>query len=261
MKKLYCLIFVILVFCQLATGQNKPVLLADISPNWDDLSELINHDVVDSVEYRMEKDPNSLFAVRICSPDPLPITFASINRGQFLARQIIKPRLERLREQWLPGTYAAEMYFLRNTKECKSTKGETHVEYWYVPSCADLPEFVEISKADDITLQYLTFSSKNFNGELISQPVTGEHPLLTPEYYKIVVNKVKELLIKNKTAYLLIETNASGRGARNVQIKVNKLKSLLNQIGIGNHRIFIKKSGWEDSTEDLYPNLTLVYQK
>lgn len=261
MNKLCYLIFVVFVFCEFALSQNKPILLADISPNWDDISELINHDVVDAVEYRMKKDPNGLFAIRICSPDPLPIAFASTDRGQFLAFRIMKPRLETLRNNWSPKTYAAEIYFLRNTKGCKSTRGESHVEYWYVPSYADLPEFVEISKAEDITLQYLTFFSKSFNGELISQPVTQEHPLLNHEYYKIVVNKVKELLIKNKTAYLLIETNAFGRGARNVQLKVNKLKSLLNQIGIDNHRIITKKSGREDSKEDLYPNLTIVYQK
>lgn len=261
MNKLCCLIFVILVFCEIAISQNNPVLLADISPNWDDISELINHQVVDGVEKRLKQDPNGLFAIRICSTDPLPIAFASAHQGEFFAVRIMKSRLETLRNNWSPKTYAAEMYFLRNTKGCKSTKGISHVEYWYVPGYADLPEFVEIKKADDITLHHLTFFSKNFNGELISLPKSQEPLLLTPEYYEMIINKVKELLIKNKTAYLLIETDAFGGGARKVQLKVNNLKLILNQIGIGNHRIFIKKSGWENSKEDLYPNLTIVYQK
>lgn len=242
--------------------QNKPVFLAQVSPNPDDITELINHDVVDKVENYLRKDPKGLFAIRTCSSDPLPVAFAYANGGQFFALRLMKERLSSFINPQTKEFAESKMFFLRNDKGCKFYGSKSFVEYWFVPSEADFPPFIEIKKTENFNNKVLIYNYKEFDGDLLSLTPSKDFTLLTPDYYESIKKKLVELLKEDKTAFVLVNYPTYGNSYNNaVQLQTYLIKN-----GIGKHRIFIKKCAAscyisQEERKTLYPNLTITYQK
>lgn len=262
MGKLTCLAFIILVFCNVLMGQKTPVFLAQVSPNPSDIIELINHDVVDKVEKYLRKDPKGLFAIRTCSSDPLPVAFAYSNGGQFFALRLMGERLSSLKYTSNVEIAEPKMFFLRNDKGCKFYGNKSFVEYWFIPSDADFPPFIEIKKTTNTNNKVLIYNYKEFDGDLVSLPPSEDFTSLTPQYYESVKKKLIDLLKEDKTAFVLINYPIYGNSYNNAV----QLQTYLINGGIGKHRIFIKKCAAscyipEEERKTLYPNLTIIYQE
>lgn len=263
MKTVFCIFFVNL-FCLIVAAQSKPVLLADISPDWEDVSEIVNHKVLDAVIYEFEKDARGLLAVRICSSDPLPVAFASSHQLRFFASVTIPRRLKSFRELRFLRENEADFYILRNPKGCNSSNKKFHTEYWYVSSSADMPEFIEVRKADTILVENLTSSFERTERDILGEDNKAGLVADSAVYEKVISSAIERLL-KNKTAYLLVEGFTERRNTKTFQTKILQLKRELSRASIGDHRIFIKRKQYngdsKDDPKEIYPNITIVYQE
>lgn len=278
MKTLIFSILTIFIFCISAASQisDKPILLGNRT-HYDEDTDALFHSL-EKTQSMFEKDPNAFFAFRVCSTDPLPIAFADA-AGVSYGVEIVKRRLNNLKESSLKNISESNIVFLRNDKNCKFYKNTAITEYWFVPSKADFPAFVEgrniedISK-DDIIYGRDDFSTNTYAGEYVFS-INGKFLSLkdsevkaTPELYEITKSKIVETLKKNKRAYLLIKIPIYGAIKKTIAQKAIQLQKFIIKNGIGDHRVFIKSCVFcmsEDakmpSTSTGYPDVAIVYQK
>lgn len=273
MNKLFYCIVLAFILCGTMSGQgvgdpilrlpDGSLLLARIFPK-DDSSERIIHSIENTSD-KFEKDPNGLYAIRVCSPDPLPVAFVGAS-GVALAVRQITLQLDYLKKTKFLNVPEPNIFFLRNDKGCGLNKNSAATEYWFIPSDAELPEFVEIKKYTDITINGLIFNYSDFDEKLLSLSVT-EDAVLTPNYYEMVKAELVKMLKKDKTSLLLIEVPQFlvKRKTKIIPSQADELKLFLTGKGIGKHRIFIKKNGYYyqevNSNTGFYPNVTIAYQK
>lgn len=271
-KLFYCIVTVfVLSGTMFGQGVGDPLLrspdgsllLARIFPK-DDYAERIIHTIENTAD-KFEKDPNAVYAIRVCSPDPLPVAFAGASGVALAVRQIML-QLDYLKNTKFLNLPESNIFFLRNNKDCGLKNNSAATEYWFVPSNAELPEFVEIKKHTDLTANGLIFNYSDFDEKLlcISAP---EDVALTPRYYEAIKSELVKMLKKNKTSLLLIEAPQflmKGK-IKTIPSQADELKLFLTRKGIGKHRIFIKKSGQyfqnAKPNTDFYPNVTIIYQR
>ncbi len=272
-KSFYCA-FVIFIFCAAAFGQgvgepilrksDGSILLAKVAPNGEDPSEKIIH-TIENTQDKLAKDPTAKYAVRICSADVLPVAFANAGGLQLAVRQITL-QVDSLRNTLFLEFSESNILLLRNDKKCGLGKNSPPTEYWFVPSDAELPEFVEVRKQSDINIQSLIFNFGEFDEKLLSISAPENAPL-SEKYYRLVKDKLVEMLKKDKTSLLLIETSQTvlKQKKKIVPPEADALKLFLIRQGIAEYRIFIKKSGYHyqesNTNTDFYPNVTMIYQK
>lgn len=273
MLKLFIYTFIAVAFCGTIFGQGvgdpilkKPdgsMLLAKVSAKDEDPSERIIHTIENTLD-KLEKDPTAVYAIRICSPNSLPIAFADASGIKLAVRQITQ-RLDYLKNTKFINFPESNIFLLRNNKKCQLSKNPPVTEYWYVPSNAELPEFVEIRKYGDITFDELTFDYEKFDTRLLGSSAS-EAATLNAKDYEAVKAALVQKLKKDKTSLLLIEVPQFiiKRKTKIAAPQADELKSFLIRNEIGSHRIFIKRNGYfyqkTNSDTDLYPNLTIIRQ-
>ncbi len=262
MKYFVCLVFILIGFCQTGFSQPNATLIGQYTPATEDPDGLY-HEIENAAD-KFTKDPNAFFAMRVCSANPLPIAFANALGVKF-AVKIVNQHIEYFKKTLAVKIPDSKIYFLRNDKGCKLIS-QPNTEFWFVPSNADFPAFVEIENYDNLTVHNFTYWFEEVNdGMLLSPPLpspTGS--LLTPELYEKVKSNIYQTLRNKKTAYLQIEIPRYGKKTQIAKIKVQagKLKTFLTGNGIGSHRIFVRTI--EDATNserDIYPDVTIIYQE
>lgn len=259
-KKLFCIVNFIVIFSTLLNGQNsyKPLLLGKSSPYYEDQDRLYHQ--IESTAAMFKNDPNALLAVRVCSTDPLPIAYVNAAGIDWVIKQF-NEQINALRKQTYPVDIpASRVYYLRNDTGCGSYRNVNLTEYWFVPSDADFPEFIEFSKPENILEKTLIFSSQ-IDVRLIA-PDKPENfiSLTTAGYETFKVNLIKKLR-EDKTSLVLINYPSSGIAQKIIFDKSNKLKMFLTKYGIRPQRIFVKQSPKDDfnnhSDSELFPNVTV----
>lgn len=265
MKRLVFSISILLGFFVPTISQisDKPILLGNRS-HYDEDTDALFHSL-ENVRYMFEKDRKASFAVRVCSPDPLPVAFADA-AGVSYGIRIVKQQLDYLKEYSFLKIPERNIYLLRNEKRCKFYKNTTLTEYWFVPSNANLPEFVEAGDPKNFLTDNLILNFKEFDGKLTSSKKSGDLISLTPVNYKIIKLNIFELLRKDKISYILINYPTYGTSRRIIYSKALQLQAYLVKKGIGKHRVYIKRCVTacyipENEKNALYPNVTIVYQK
>lgn len=217
--------------------------------------------------------PNGLIAVRVCSPELLPIALVYGSTNPLSTTERFRELTNSFRVN-LPPDAKTEIYFLRSNKNCKLSEQFT-VQYWFVPEDADFPEFVEHKKMDDIYINDLIYEILQLDDSELKFPFKADKMLLdaeddvevNPEIFETAKKKIAELLIQNKTAYLLIKMPDTLRQQRIINPRAAALKTFLNKQGIGNHRIFVRKCSWcfnntyNSKSKDLYPEISIIYQR
>lgn len=277
MKRLIFSILTVFIFAISVASQIsvKPILLGNRS-HYDEDTDMLFHSL-ENTQSMFEKDPNALFAIRVCSIDPLPLALADA-AGVSYGVEIVKRQLDYLNKLSSKNIAESNIVFLRNDKGCKFYKNTTLTEYWFVPSKADFPSFVESRNIEDISKESIIYGQQDFsanayageyvfsvNGKFLS--LKDGEVKLTPELYETTKNKIVEALRKNKRAYLLIKVPIYGPIKKTIAQKALQLQVFLIKNGIGSYRVFIKNCVFcmsEDATvppaSTGYPDLTIVYQ-
>ena len=264
MRKLFIITCFILVFSGFTIAQDNPVLVNKVDRYVGDGEFIVS--ILENIADRFlnGKNKDSFVALRVCSPDPLDVTFA---RDEYDTDLI----LFRIREDFkvIP---LSNVYLLRDSN-CIPDTTKFYTEYWYVPKNADFPPFVEIKKIQDLSAEVLIGSFYITGKNLVSDDESDDNIDLTPEFYEAVKHKLVEKLRTNKTAFVLINyANQSysdlDRAARkSVLKKAFQLRAYLMSQGIGKYRIFVKEAKDYYTVDNnskitaYYPDVTIAYQK
>lgn len=227
------------------TANKEPIFVGSVRPQTEDIHNA-SSDKYQLIQNYFESSDDRI-AIRVCSKDPLPIAFAFAVGQPFIALDYWK----------LNGNFInTKIYFLRQNKRCELKPNFRYLtEYWVVPQGAKFPVSVEIKRAEDLELEYLTSSFSEFDGEIIS---SEDWIKLTPDYYKKVESKILESLKEDKRAMVLLETPNS----KKVWKRALRTKRFLTKRSIKNSRIFIKKNNYFYADKKYkYPNITVVRQK
>lgn len=263
MKKLFHILFIVLVFSTTPNGQssNKPLLLGKSSPYYEDQDKLYH--AIESTTEMFRKDPNALLAVRVCSTDPLPIAYVNAAGLDWVIKQF-NEQLDYLRKQiFSVNIPASRVYYLRNDKGCGSYKNINLTEYWFISSSADFPEFIEFGKPENIAEKTLVFASQ-VDEELISGKNSGNFIPLKSGEYEVFKDKLVKMLRENKTSLVLINYPTFETKQRPIFINASKLKKFLIEAGIRSQRIFVKSSkidNFADQPQNFSsPNISILYQ-
>ncbi len=262
MKKLSGIILITFIFSIGISAQSKAKLIGKVSQFTEDIE--VTFHAIEATTNDFAKDPNALFAMRVCSSKPLPVAFGNAHYSGWVVRKL-NLEFDFLRISQ-PGKFSKpSIFILRNDTGCQP-KVESTVEFWFVPSDADFPPFVEIKNYDDINVDGLIYDFSKVDDKILSlssYPSPEEFTSLTPELYEEAIGKILLKVKNDKTAFVIIETRKSNRKNKvsETEKKARDLKSFLNGIGVGNNRIFLENKGFENPEEDLYPNVSIVYQK
>lgn len=266
-RKFFVLSTIILTFSSWVICQNKPVLLGASTGFGDDPGEFINHSIVEPAEKLFKKDLNGFFAVRICSTAPLPVAFYNDGNDYWQVIKIINERLNFLRTREFINIPESKIYFLRNETGCRISKKIPLIEYWFVPSYADFPAFIEVKKPEDISARNIISSYEYVDKELFENKTLEQFVSLTSESYEETKLKIVKLLREDKTSFLLIRYVITSGTSKNIRLnKAIQLKSFLLSNSIGEHRIFVKECIArcvfdEKSKNSIYPDVAIIYQK
>ena len=268
-RKLFIVVFGISILCGFVAAQDKPVLINRVpryiedSGNFRSLTlERIADNFFDN--YYKGKPQDAFVALRVCSPDPLALTFARDEYDPsnivYLIRDVFKT---------IP---LSRVYLLRDDK-CQPDTTKFYIEYWYVSKNADFPPFVEIQKIQDLKSESLIGSFSVTRKNLISDDITNDNIDLTPESYEIFKTKLVEKLKMDKTAFVLINYvnqrySEIDRATRKLILKkAFQLRTYLISNGIGSYRICVKEAKDYYFVDDdskpkvFYPDVKIAYPK
>lgn len=257
MRKTFFFLFFAIVFCVEMLGQSKPLLLGKFDAKTEDPDALYHK--IEEIRDKFKEDSDAQIAFRVCASEPLPVAFAKA-AGVEWGTSAVKRQLDFLKDNYNVEISDSSLIFLKNSN-CKPAGNPIATEFWFVPSAAEFPAFVEMKKLGDLKKRVLTFDFNKVNEALPGFPLREDGTKLTLEAYEAVKNETLQTLKKEKAAFLLITTPAYGRAAKNLAGKALAFKQFLNRKGIGSHRIFIEKRRRADVSENFYPDTAIIYQK
>lgn len=246
------------------SGENQSVLVGSFSQKTGDFSE-----AWDNMKQRLKAfdSENDILAVRLCSSDQLAtaVTMSYVSLfekfDELETQGVIK--YEEVTGKPIGWTYYVprkQVILLRNDKNCPLSKnGYAETEFWIVPPNAELPSFVESRRATDLAELQITSFDNYLNNT--------EKKELSPELFKKALQKTAEFMKENRTAAVTISISFVGRiPSKTLSNRVSEIRQFLLQKGIGEYRIFIKKSSlgnkpfFNDFKEN-YPRISIIYPK
>lgn len=231
MRKLSKAVVMIILFCFVGLGQTsktQATLLGTFGPDDSDLLNLLY-----KIGLILESTSNSseeIFAVRVCSNDPMPVALAMGSGAPFLTTL----RMEKL------GIPKSRMFYLRQNKGCRVMSNQSALtEYWLIPKDAEFPSFVEARRASNLLGYQLTNAGDLEKGD---RSEIGEVKQLTQQSYRFILDEVIDLLNKNKSAILIIRMPYYKRSmGYELYNRVVETQKYLKVNGIANHRVYLKK--------------------
>lgn len=260
------------IYCQ---KSSNPVLLATLQDTGVelDISEYLYKVANNASGNFSDHRGKGLIAIRVCSPEPIQIAFFYAMGNPINNTERFRDLIDGLRYNSPPNP-KTEVYFLRTNKNCKLGKQFT-TQYWFVPEDADLPEFVEYRKFGEVDYYNVIFNNYQAKEEdplfpfmINNELLNGERDTeLNSKTFEFAKPQIAKLLKRNKTALLLIKTPDDLRRQKIINPRAAALKTFLNQQGIGNHRIFVRKCSWcfnstyHTTSKDLYPEVSIFFQE
>jgi hypothetical protein len=243
-----CLGLLYLVAASMLAGaqsaRKRAELLTSIGASGEDVLNTLE-DLVFSVQANPDFQQR-LIAVRVCSNEPFAVALA-LGKGLPFAATV---KLEKI------GIHKSQIYYLRDTKGCPlSKKNLTYTEYWSVPKDSELPGFIDVALASNVS--GFTFIRSDAIAEQDPMEVrTSDLQPLDPVSFDKVLEDLLVRMRAHRESVAVIATSFSRLPQdRGLNQQTRYAAKYLRDHGINPRRIYVRPIRAKSTK---YPDITFV---